>query len=160
MSRKIIVATDNNGLIGQGNKMPWHLPADFSYFKSKTTGSVVVMGSNTFFSLGKPLPNRKNIIITRRNLKIEGVEIYKTIEEALNIYPDCFIIGGAKIYKYSIENNLVDEIYLTKIDYSFGKGDSYFYFNENEWIEESSIFREKDEQNKYNHKYLILKKAP
>lgn len=159
MNRKIIVATDNNGLIGQGNQMPWHLPADFAYFKEKTTGSVVIMGSNTFFSLGKPLPNRKNIIISSRDLKIDGVEIFKSLEEALDFYPNCFIIGGAKIYKYAMDNNLVDEIYLTKIDYSFGEGDAYFYFNEKEWKEYSSIFREKDEKNKYEHKYLILKKA-
>lgn len=160
MSIKIIVATDEKGLIGKGNTMPWHLPADFKYFKDKTVGSPIIMGSNTFFSLGKALPNRKNIVISSRKLDIEGVEIYTTIEEALELYPDCFIIGGAKIYKYTLDNNLVDEIYLTKIHHTFEDGDAYFKYDKSKWNIITERLQKQDEKNKYDHSYLILKKAP
>lgn len=160
MSVKLIVATDNNGLIGKDNKMPWHLPAEMLYFKEKTSEKVVIMGSNTYFSLGKPLPNRTNVIISNRDLKIEGVEIYKTLEEALKTHEDCFIIGGAKIYKYAIENDLVDEIYLTKIEHSFEDGDSYFKFDIDKWVKTYSLFRYKDDKNNYELTYMRFKKAP
>lgn len=160
MSKKIIVATDEKGLIGKGNTMPWHLPADFKYFKDTTVGSPIIMGSNTFYSLGKALPNRKNIVISSRKLDIERVEIYTTIEEALELYPDCFIIGGAKIYKYTLDNNLVDEIYLTKIHHTFEDGDAYFKYDESKWNITNERLQQQDEKNKYDHSYLILKKAP
>lgn len=160
MNIKLIVATDKNGLIGIDNQIPWYLPADLTYFKETTTNQVIIMGSNTFFSLGKPLPNRRNVVISKRDLKIEGIEVFKNLEEALKVYKNCFIIGGARIYKYAIDNNLVDEIYLTKIDHSFEDGDAYFKFNENEWVKTYSLFRGKDEKNKYDHTYMRLKKAP
>jgi dihydrofolate reductase len=158
MSKKIIVATDENGLIGKDNQIPWHMPVDLKYFKETTTGQVVIMGSNTYYSLGKPLPNRKNVVISSRDLQIEGVEIFKTLEEALKKYDDCFIIGGAKIYKYAIENNLVDEIYLTRIYHKFEKGDAYFNFDDSIWKAYSFKFIPKDEKNIYDSAYLIFRK--
>lgn len=159
MTVKIIVAADEDGLIGKGNDLPWHLPVDFKFFKETTLNKVVIMGSNTFYSLNGILPNRKNVVISRTR-KIDGVENYNNIEEAIKNNPDCFIIGGAQIYSYALSHNIVDEIYLTRIHERFGEGDAYFKYDKEKWIEIDSRFYKSDEKNKYDHTYLRLKKAP
>ena len=152
---KIIVATSRNRVIGNDNTLIWHLPADLKNFKRLTTGSAIIMGRKTYESIGKPLPNRRNIIITRdENYKVDNCEIVNSLEEALLIcFENCFIIGGGEIYKQVLP--IADEIYLTLIDEDF-EGDTYFpEIKEEEWFEVSKEYFEPDEKNK--HKYSFIK---
>ena len=135
----IIAAVAENGIIGANNKLPWHLPADLKRFKELTTGKVVIMGRKTYESilttLGSPLPNRKNIVITRNtNYKTaEGVDVFYNIEEALkaNESNDIFIIGGGEIFKQSVD--LADTLYITHIHKTY-EGDAHFpKVNMSEW---------------------------
>lgn len=115
MSIKIIVAVAKNNAIGKDNKMPWHLPEDLMYFKNKTLGHTVIMGRKTLDSLGRALPDRKNIVITRQeSVDYENVVIYHSLKEAIADEPDAFIMGGADIYRQSMD--LADLLYITHID--------------------------------------------
>lgn len=158
MTISAIVATDVNGLIGKGNTLPWHLPSDLKYFKEVTSGKTVIMGRKTFESLGRPLPNRKNIVISRTKIQDERIETYSTLEAALANNLDCFIIGGAQIYKYALEQKLIDELYITVIDHDFGEGDAYFHYDKSKWYVESIVNNVKDEKNIYDYSFIKLKK--
>jgi dihydrofolate reductase len=130
---KIIVAMSNNNVIGINNKLPWHLSDDLKRFKSLTQGNQIVMGRKTFESIGRPLPNRDNIIITRDlNSKIEGVKIISKIEDIpYSEDQKTFIIGGGEIYSQTI--NLCDELFITQINSEI-QGDTFFpEINSNIW---------------------------
>jgi dihydrofolate reductase len=131
----IIVAMSKNRVIGDSNTLIWHLPEDLKRFKQLTTGNTIVMGRKTYESIGRPLPNRRSIIITRDlNYFVEDCEVVNSLEEALLLSNnDCFIIGGGEIYKQSI--NIADKLYLTLIDKEF-EGDTVFPEIEN-WLEVS-----------------------
>lgn len=122
---KIIVAMSKNRVIGDSNTLIWHLPEDLKRFKQLTTGNTIVMGRKTYESIGKPLPNRRSIIITRDpDYSAEGCEVVNSLEEALLLSnSDCFIIGGGEIYRQAID--IADRIYLTLIDKEF-EGDTSF----------------------------------
>lgn len=158
MTISAILATDENGLIGKDNTLPWHLPADLQYFKKMTIGQPILMGRNTFDGFGSPLPNRKNVVISRTKVNDPNVDTFSTLEEAIAAYPDSFIIGGGQIYKYALEKNLIDILYVTVIHETFGEGDAYFKYDKDEWKVTNSVFYEKDDKNKYNHTYLTLEK--
>jgi dihydrofolate reductase len=132
----IIVAMSKNRVIGDSNTLIWHLPEDLKRFKQLTTGNTIIMGRKTYESIGRPLPNRRSIIITRDlNYFVEDCEVVNSLEEALLLSNnDCFIIGGGEIYKQSI--NIADKLYLTLIDKEF-EGDTVFPEIEN-WLEVSS----------------------
>lgn len=119
----IIAAIGNNNELGKGNDLIWHLPADLKRFKKRTTGHAIIMGRNTFESIGKPLPNRRSIIITRNtSYQKEGCEIVHSLEEAIELIAsqeDAFIIGGAQIYKEAMEKNVVDQLDITKVHQDF-----------------------------------------
>ena len=120
----LIVAIAKNGVIGCEGKMPWHIPEDLRYFKRLTTGHTVIMGRKTFESLGRPLPNRTNVVVTRqKDYRPEGVEVVHSLEEAVAKHPDAFVIGGAEIYRQALP--LADELYITKVHASY-KGDTKF----------------------------------
>jgi len=149
----IIVATSKNIFIGNNNSLIWKLPADLKRFKQITTGNTVVMGRKTYESIGKPLPNRRNIIITRdTNYLVDNCEIVNSLEEALMLCNnDCFIIGGGEIYKQSID--IADKIYLTLVQEDF-EGDTYFPEIGKEW---TKVFREDYEGDEKNeHKYSFI----
>lgn len=149
----IIVATSKNRVIGNNNSLIWKLPADLKRFKQITTGNTVVMGRKTYESIGKPLPNRRNIIITRdTNYLVDNCEIVNSLEEALMLCNnDCFIIGGGEIYKQSID--IADKIYLTLVQEDF-EGDTYFPEIGKEW---TKVFREDFEPDEKNaHKYSFI----
>lgn len=117
----IIVATDNNRVIGGvngANEMPWHISEDLKRFKRITSGHPVIMGRRTYESLGRPLPNRTNVVVTRDpNLKIDGVTIVDSIEKAIELFPkeeEIFIIGGGTIYAQTID--IADKLYITHVD--------------------------------------------
>jgi dihydrofolate reductase len=133
---KIIVAMSKNRVIGDSNTLIWHLPEDLKRFKQLTTGNTIVMGRKTYESIGKPLPNRRSIIITRdTDYSVEGCEVVNSLEEALLLSnSDCFIIGGGEIYRQSID--ITDKIYLTLINKGF-EGDTSFP-EIKDWVEVSS----------------------
>jgi dihydrofolate reductase len=150
---KIIVATSKNRVIGDSNKLIWHLPADLRRFKEITTGNTIVMGRKTFESIGRPLPNRRNIIITRNSeYEVEGCEIVNSLEEALMICNNnCFIIGGGEIYKQSME--IANQIYLTLVHENF-EGDTTFPEIGSEWKMVSSQDFEPDEKNRHSYSFI------
>jgi len=131
----MIAAMAKNRVIGKDNKMPWHLPEELAYFKKITMGKPIVMGRNTFESIGRPLPGRKNIVISRDvSLVIEGVTVVNTIDEAILAGDNCeelMIIGGAMLYNEMLPK--ADILYLTDIDLEVG-GDAFFPdYNEFLW---------------------------
>ncbi|PYY28180.1 dihydrofolate reductase [Paenibacillus illinoisensis] len=124
----IIVATDQNGLIGNQGKLPWHIPWDLKYFKEKTLGANVIMGRTTYESIGKALPNRTNIILTsNKSFMADNCVVINNIDEVLRFAADSdkdtFIIGGSSIYEQTLA--LVDEMYMNIIQTVFA-GDTYF----------------------------------
>lgn len=152
----IVVATAANGVIGNDNDLIWHLPADLKHFKAVTSGSSIVMGRKTFESIGRPLPKRENIIITRQvDLTIEGCLVVNSLEEAIDQAEseEVFIIGGGEIYKQAIE--LADKIYLTKIHQDF-EGDTVFPEIGDNWEVISERVGELDEKNKLPHSFMEL----
>jgi dihydrofolate reductase len=153
----IVVAISENNAIGKNNQLLWYLPADLKHFKNITTGHTVIMGRKTYDSVGKPLPNRRNIIITRQNITIEGCEIVKSIEDALVLSAgeeEVFIVGGAEIYKQSI--HLTDRIYLTIVHQKFD-ADSFFpEINYAEWRETEREDHQADEKNKLPYSFITL----
>jgi dihydrofolate reductase len=109
MILSLIVAVAENGVIGKDNQLPWHLPNDLKYFKNQTWGMPILMGRKTFESIGKPLPGRKSIVITRNNnWQYDGVEVVHSIDDAIDKaenlgVKEIFVIGGAEIFKTSLE---------------------------------------------------------
>lgn len=153
----IIVAISKNRVIGNDNKLIWSLPSDLKRFKQMTTGNTVVMGRKTYESIGKPLPNRRNIIITRNSdYKAEGCEIVNSLEEALMLCNNnCFIIGGGEIYKQSLP--LADKLYLTVINEDF-EGDTFFPEVGNDWVKVSREDHEPDDKNKHRYSFIEYEK--
>ncbi len=130
MKISLIAAMSENRVIGKENKLPWHISADLKRFKSLTSGHPIIMGRKTYDSIGRPLPNRTNIVVTRdKDLKIEGVTVVHSLDEAVQfakIQPggkEMFIIGGAQIFQEGIK--LAHKLYLTIIHKTI-EGDVYF----------------------------------
>ncbi|HEY2580573.1 MAG TPA: dihydrofolate reductase [Mucilaginibacter sp.] len=155
----IVVAISENHVIGKDNKLLWHLPNDLKHFKDITTGHTIIMGRKTYESVGKPLPRRRNIIITRQSIAIEGCEVVNSIEAALALCAsenEVFIVGGAEIYKQSI--HLTNRIYLTIVHKQFD-GDSFFpELNKNEWKEVSHEDHEPDDKNRLPYSFITLER--
>jgi dihydrofolate reductase len=161
MNLSIIVAMDKNNLIGNNNKMPWYLPSDLNYFKLKTLNHPVVMGRKTFESIGRPLPDRRNIILTRnKTYAQQGCEVIHSKEELLNQFKDSseevFICGGAEIYKQFLPYS--NKLYITRIEEEF-EGDTYFpSINLELWEKVSSQQGVKDKQNPYDYSFNLYKR--
>lgn len=130
-----IAAVSENNIIGNNNKLPWHLPADLKYFKNTTMGHTLIMGRKTFESFGKPLPGRNSIVITRQeNWFYEGVEVVHSLDDALikvGKQDEIFIIGGAKIFKQALP--LCNKMYLTIIHHNFDGDTSFPPVDFSEW---------------------------
>lgn len=130
MQTILVVAASENNVIGKGNELPWHLPDDLKFFKKITSGKPVVMGRKTFESLGRALPNRLNIVLSRQQPALtEGVLHYTSLEDALAFLqagqtPEACIIGGGIIFKEAIA--LADEVYLTRVHTVIPDGDAFF----------------------------------
>jgi dihydrofolate reductase len=158
----MIAAVAENRVIGNKNTIPWHLPADFKYFKDTTLGKTIVMGLNTFNSIGgKPLPGRKHVIL---NMDInyvapENCVVAHSIEEAVEIIkdePDPFICGGASVYKQFLP--LAQKLYLTYV-HATPEGDTYFpEINLAEWNEVSRDDHKADEKNSFDYSFVILER--
>lgn len=156
----IIAAVADNMVIGSNNSLPWNLPADLEYFKKNTLGKPVIMGAKTFESIGKVLPNRKNIILSfDKDYRVEGCIAVTSIESALKEVKEneeVMIAGGASIYKQFLP--LADRLYLTFIHHDF-EGDTYFpKFDVNKWKEVKRIDNEADKENPYPYSFVILEK--
>lgn len=119
----IIVAKDKNNIIGRENMLPWMLADDLRRFQQLTTGHTVIMGRKTFESIGQPLPRRENIVLTRSNKMIPGVHTIHSLEE-IQQYPDAFIIGGAELYRLTM--NMADRLYVTEVNAEIQSGDATF----------------------------------
>lgn len=151
----IIAAVADNNVIGGNNKLLWHLPADLKRFKQLTLGHPVIMGRKTFESIGKPLPGRENVVITRNpDFKAEGITVLSSLDEVLKKFSgqDVFIIGGAEIYAQSM--SLADKIFLTRI-YQLFEGDSFFpAIDERIWKVKREEMHEPDEKNPYRYAFI------
>lgn len=154
----IIAAMDRNHLIGNNNQLPWHLPADFAHFKSVTMGKPVIMGRKTYESIGRPLPGRKNIVLSRNtDTRFEGVESVTSLEQALALVPDAeevMVIGGSAVYEMILPE--VDRLYITYVDAEF-EGDAWFpEFDLGKWREVDSVTLPADEKNLYSCRFVTL----
>ncbi len=122
----IIAAVADNGIIGDKNALLWHIAEDMKFFRTTTTAHPVIMGRKTYDSLGRPLPKRENVVITRQNIEITGCRIAHSLEEAVGMFPaeeECFIIGGAQIYAEALA--IADRLYLTRVHHNY-EGDTSF----------------------------------
>ncbi|GFD72601.1 dihydrofolate reductase [Tenacibaculum mesophilum] len=157
----LIAAIAKNNALGKDNDLIWHLPADLKRFKKVTTGHPILMGRNTFESIGKPLPNRTSIIITRNNnYFVDGCLMANSIEQAIELAEgkDAFIIGGAQIYKDALEQNLVDRLDITLIHHEF-EADAFFpEINMEIWKEVAREDFKADEKNKYDYSFVSYEK--
>jgi dihydrofolate reductase len=150
-----------NRVIGKNNQLPWHLPADLKFFKATTLNHPILMGRKTFESIGKPLPQRTSIIITRQpGYQAEGALVVNSLSEAIRagreLHPDIFIIGGAEILQQALP--VIDTMYLTRIHAPF-EGD--IYYPEINWQEWQQTWREDhapDEKNKYPYSFIKLER--
>ncbi|MEN0035683.1 MAG: dihydrofolate reductase [Cellvibrio sp.] len=167
MKLAIIVAAAKNGVIGNNNQLPWHLPQDLKYFKSVTLGKPVIMGRKTYESIGRPLPGRTNIVVTRSaDWKVDGVVVVNSIEQALEEaskaiaasaapVEEAMIIGGAEIYRTALP--MVNKVYLTRVEVEI-EGDAFFpALPEAEWQLASTTAG--DEQANLAHQFLVYERA-
>ena len=159
MKIAIVVAYDKNRGIGTGGDLPWgrSLPADLAHFKELTTGGAVVMGRKTYESIGgRPLPNRKNIVLSTD--EVVGAIGAKNFAQALQLASeepnqDIFVIGGERVFAEALPE--VDTIYATEVDYSFSDADVFFpQINVNQWEEISRTSQKANEQNKYSFDFV------
>ena len=158
----MIAAMGKDRVIGYNNKMPWHLPADLQWFKKTTLGSPILMGRKTYDSIGRPLPGRLNIVLSRDiTLQIKGCTVVNTLDEALNVAEktradELFVTGGAHLYNCLLEG--ADRLYLTLIDADF-EGDTYFPdYTQLKWREVARIDNEADDKNPYAYSFITLER--
>ncbi|WP_299710263.1 dihydrofolate reductase [uncultured Tenacibaculum sp.] len=153
----IIAAIGLNNELGKNNDLIWHLPADLKRFKKVTTGHHILMGRNTFESIGKPLPNRTSVIITRNNDYFkDDCLIANSIEKAIELTEgkDAFIIGGAQVYEQALANNLADRLDITLVHENF-EADVFFPKIDTEvWKEVSREDFKADEKNKHDYSFV------
>lgn len=159
-----IVATDINNVIGKDNDIPWRLPADLKYFKRRTLNHHIIMGRKTFESIGRPLPKRTNIIVTRNPFYIaSNCLVTSSIQEALQLAKDngeeeVFIIGGGEIYRQSIA--LCNRVYLTLVDTVIENGEVFFpELSTEEWEEISSETHQPDEKNEFTYTFKVFERG-
>jgi len=157
-----IVAVAKNNVIGKDNDIPWYLPADLKYFKKITSGHHIIMGRKCYQSIGRPLPNRTNVIITRDPFFIStNCLVAHSIEEALSLAyengeKECFIIGGGTIYEQT--KDLWDKLYITTVDIE-PDGDIYFTeLDESKWKTVSKEHHTKDEKNTFDYTFKLLQR--
>jgi len=156
----IIAAMDRNRLIGNKNQLPWHLPADLAHFKRVTMGKPVIMGRKTYESIGRPLPGRTNIVLTRStDFHAEGVLTATTLEQALEIAAgeaEVMVIGGSSIYELVLPK--ADRLYLTYIEHAY-QGDAWFpEFDQQQWRVSASEQHTADEKNPCNYSFITYER--
>ena len=162
MKLSLVVAVAENGVIGHNNQLIWHLPNDLKQFKRLTTGNCIIMGRKTFDSIGKPLPNRTSIIISRNtHIQIEGCIMVNSLENAILEAQkigneEAFVIGGAEIYRLALPK--VDKIYLTEVHHVY-EGDTFFpVIDKTIWKETHRENFEIDEKHSVKYSFVELEK--
>ncbi len=157
----LIVAMDKNRLIGSGNRLPWHLSEDLKRFKAITMNKPIIMGRKTYESIGRPLPGRRNIVVSRNpNFQAEGCECVDDLAKAIDLASnsdEAIVIGGMQIYRLAMP--LVQRMYITEIDYSF-EGDAWFpEFDDSEWsCIENQTYQHNIEPLKYAYKFMVMER--
>ncbi|MGB9674288.1 MAG: dihydrofolate reductase [Anaerolineales bacterium] len=158
----IIVAMDENGGIGIDNKLPWHLADDLKRFKRLTIGHYLIVGRKTFETIGKVLPGRKMIVLTKdKQYNIEGVKIFTNLEDAIQFVKEqgedeVFIAGGGQVYQLAIP--YIDKMYLTLVHAKTNANVFFPNIDWEDWIEIESLYHERDEKNQYDFTFKILQK--
>lgn len=150
----LIYAVSENHVIGRAGTLPWQLPADLKHFKELTHGHPIIMGRTTFQSIGRPLPGRQNIILTRdRGYHHEGVTIAHSLEEALHKAEDddIFVIGGAEVYAQALPQ--ASQIFETRV-HAVVEGDTFFDPDLSHWLEESNEVHKADSKNPYDYTFV------
>jgi dihydrofolate reductase len=156
----IIAAMDRKRGIGVDNRLPWRLSADLKRFRELTMGHHIIVGRKTFESIGRPLPGRRMIAVTRdRNYKAAGCDVAHSIEDAITLArergeSEVFICGGAEVYAQSIE--IADRMYLTFVDVEVAADTFFPAFDELEWSEQESFYRPADEKNQYPFTFKLM----
>ncbi|KAE9536054.1 dihydrofolate reductase [Ursidibacter arcticus] len=159
MNIGLIVARTLNKVIGKDNAMPWHLPVDLAWFRQNTVGKPVIMGRKTYESIGRLLPKRPNIILSRSNFVVEGAYSATSLEQAVELAKnlaseqEIMIIGGGELFKQAMP--LANKLYLTEIQANID-GDTFFEFDEQEWKLIQENWSEIDEQNAYRCRFMLL----
>lgn len=155
----LIVAAADNGVIGANNQLPWHLPKDLAYFKKVTTGNSIIMGRKTYESIGKALPNRQNIVITRQTgYQLSDAEVVYDLNHAIELAQsdEIFIIGGAEIFQQTLA--FADRLYLNRIKADF-EGDTFLpKINWTEWQEISKESAKADDKNEFAIDFLVYER--
>ncbi|WP_299493007.1 type 3 dihydrofolate reductase [uncultured Shewanella sp.] len=159
MKIAMIAAMANKRVIGKDNQMPWHLPEDLRHFKAMTMNKPIVMGRKTFESIGRPLPGRHNIVITRQaNFSADGVTVVDSIDAALKIVDqsdEVVIIGGGQLYAAMLPK--VDRLYLTEIELDV-EGDTFFpHWDDGSWLEECRVREKNSDGLEYSFINLVKK---
>ena len=158
MTLSIVVAMDTNGVIGRDNGLPWHLPADLQHFKQTTMGKPILMGRKTQESIGRPLPGRTNIVITRDSgYRVEGCVVVNSIEAALEAageQDEIMVIGGAEFYRQVLSHT--DTIYLTRIHETFDGDICFPELNDADWLEVERSDHAADSKNPHNYSFIRL----
>jgi dihydrofolate reductase len=168
MKVSLIVAKAQNEAIGKDNDLIWHLRDDMRYFSNTTKGHHVIMGRMNYDSIPdkyRPLPDRTNIIVTRNpNFEAEDCVVVNSIEEGLEIAKkngdeEVFIIGGGQIYKKSLDEDMLDKLYITYVHYEFDADVFFPEYDKAIWKKTSEIFHPKDEKHKYSFSYVTYEKS-
>ena len=162
MTLSLICAASANGVIGMDNRLPWRLPADLARFKKLTMGHPILMGRKTFESIGKPLPGRTNLVVTRQaDFKACGCLVAHSLQEALQRCENeeqVFVIGGETLYREALP--LADRIYLTRIHRDF-EGDRFLFpIDQAIWAQTSREDHEADPENPYAYSFIIYEQKP
>ena len=159
MTISIIVAFSEDNIIGKNNKMPWQLSADLKRFKAITTGHTVVMGRRTYESIGKPLPNRKNIVLTSVPESIIDCITADSLKDAVGISgeeTELFIIGGATVYKQTLP--FADKLYITEVHANLAGDAKFPKIDYSEWVETFREEHKADEKNQYDYTFVNYKR--
>jgi dihydrofolate reductase len=155
----LIWAQDENGLIGKAGRLPWRLPADMAWFRRQTMGKPILMGRKTFESIGKPLPGRRNLVLSRQDMAIEGCTVVHGLDDARTAAFDAeeiMVIGGAEIYALALPE--AERMYVTRIHHGF-EGDVYFPpFEKGQWEEVLREDHGPDEKNPYAYSFIIFER--
>lgn len=162
MRVSIVTCHTPDYLIGVNNKLPWHLPADLAHFKKITTGHIIVMGRKTYESLSHPLANRSHVVFSRNRLKAQGCYVISTVDELQTLVGnrECFVIGGAQIYRLFMP--LANRIYQTLVMTNELSGDTYFpieLLKDEDWRVIESYDYATDKKNKYDLRFRLLERV-
>lgn len=162
MILSLIAAIGKNNELGKGNDLLWKMPADMKHFREITSGHPIIMGRKTFESIGRPLPNRQNIVITRDKTYLrDSVDVVHSLEEAIEMSKrhfdtEVFVIGGAEIFKQAMQ--LANQLYITRVEAEDKTADVFFPSVGSEWHEKSRETHEADEKNPFKYTFLVYKK--